>query len=218
MLLNRRHHAAEKYAAKNWIVPWSSAAWFDGWTRRLIVDTWWKKELVSLEAPTRRPTTCLLSTGWKRLGVIDFGSSDGTASLFSRTDVPVLGRRCPTAITGSLRFLTRRRLFVTMAHRYDRGGMRLADRIQEGKLGLMHTASRFDYRRGMRFSTYASWWIHRAIGRALAYKARVVRIPVQMCCLIAAPRISRLDDVRDRSSPPSLVLVSGPIDPSRRNG
>lgn len=72
VLLNRRHHAAEKYAAKNWIDPWSSAAWFDGWSRPISVDTWWKKQLVAIEAPTRRATTWLLSTGWKRLGLIDF--------------------------------------------------------------------------------------------------------------------------------------------------
>jgi REP element-mobilizing transposase RayT len=72
VLLNRRHHAAEKYAAQNWIDPWSSAAWFDGWAKPILVDSWWKRELVELEAPTRRATTWLLSTGWKRLGLIDY--------------------------------------------------------------------------------------------------------------------------------------------------
>jgi RNA polymerase primary sigma factor len=72
------------------------------------------------------------------------------------------------------------RLVVTMARRYDRGGMPLADLIQEGNLGLMHAVNRFDYRRGLRFSTYACWWIRHAIGRALADKARAVRIPVHM--------------------------------------
>lgn len=72
------------------------------------------------------------------------------------------------------------RLVVTMARRYDRGGMPLADLIQEGNLGLMHAVSRFDYRRGLRFSTYACWWIRHAIGRALADKSRAVRIPVHM--------------------------------------
>src|SRR5262249_20449763 len=72
------------------------------------------------------------------------------------------------------------RLVVTMARRYDRGGSPLADLIQEGNLGLMHAVSRFDYRRGLRFSTYACWWIRHAIGRALADKARAVRIPVHM--------------------------------------
>jgi RNA polymerase primary sigma factor len=72
------------------------------------------------------------------------------------------------------------RLVVTMARRYDHGGLPLADLIQEGNLGLMHAVSRFDYRRGLRFSTYACWWIRHAIGRALADKSRAVRIPVHM--------------------------------------
>lgn len=72
------------------------------------------------------------------------------------------------------------RLVVTMARRYDQGGMPLADLIQEGNLGLMHAVSRFDHRRGLRFSTYACWWIRHAIGRALADKSRTVRIPVHM--------------------------------------
>jgi len=72
------------------------------------------------------------------------------------------------------------RLVVTMARRYDRGAMPLSDLIQEGNLGLMHAVSRFDYRRGLRFSTYACWWIRHAIGRALADKARSVRVPVHM--------------------------------------
>jgi RNA polymerase primary sigma factor len=72
------------------------------------------------------------------------------------------------------------RLVVMMARRYDRGGMPLADLIQEGNLGLMHAVPRFDHKRGMRFSTYATWWIRHAIGRALADKARAVRIPVHM--------------------------------------
>lgn len=70
------------------------------------------------------------------------------------------------------------RLVVTMARRYDRGGLPLADLIQEGNLGLMHAVSRFDHKRGMRFSTYGCWWIRHAIGRALADKSRIVRIPV----------------------------------------
>ncbi len=72
------------------------------------------------------------------------------------------------------------RLVVTMARRYDRGGMPLSDLIQEGNLGLIHAVSRFDYRRGLRFSTYACWWIRHAIGRALADKSRTVRVPVHM--------------------------------------
>ena len=72
------------------------------------------------------------------------------------------------------------RLVVSIARRFDRGRMPLADLIQEGNMGLIKAVERFDYRRGYRFSTYASWWIRHAIARGVADKSRVVRLPVHM--------------------------------------
>lgn len=72
------------------------------------------------------------------------------------------------------------RLVVSIARRFNNGRMPLADLIQEGNIGLMKAVERFDYRRGFRFSTYASWWIRHAISRALADKGRAVRLPVHM--------------------------------------
>jgi RNA polymerase primary sigma factor len=72
------------------------------------------------------------------------------------------------------------RLVVSIARRFNHGRMSLADLIQEGNLGLMKAVERYDYRRGFRFSTYASWWIRHAIGRALADKGREIRVPVHM--------------------------------------
>ncbi len=72
------------------------------------------------------------------------------------------------------------RLVVSIARRYNHGRMSLADLIQEGNIGLMKAVERYDYRRGFRFSTYASWWIRHAIGRALADKGREIRLPVHM--------------------------------------
>jgi REP element-mobilizing transposase RayT len=72
VLLNRKHHAAEKRFQKNWIDPWSSAAWFDGWSRPIVLDSSWKRELVALAKPTANASTWLLTTGWKRWGPLDF--------------------------------------------------------------------------------------------------------------------------------------------------
>ena len=72
------------------------------------------------------------------------------------------------------------RLVVSIARRFNHGRMALADLIQEGNIGLMKAVERYDYRKGFRFSTYASWWIRHAISRALADKGREVRLPVHM--------------------------------------
>jgi RNA polymerase primary sigma factor len=71
-------------------------------------------------------------------------------------------------------------LVVSVARRYQHGGLPLTDLIQEGNLGLIKAVTRFDHRRGFRFSTYATWWIRHAIGRALADKGRTVRVPVHV--------------------------------------
>lgn len=72
------------------------------------------------------------------------------------------------------------RLTVSIAKKYMGHGMQLLDLIQEGNLGLMKAVDRFDYRRGCRFCTYATWWIRQAITRAIADQSRTIRIPVHM--------------------------------------
>lgn len=72
------------------------------------------------------------------------------------------------------------RLVFSIARRYSNAGLPLADLIQEGNIGLLKAGDRFEYRRGFKFSTYATWWIRQSITRAIADKARTVRLPVHI--------------------------------------
>jgi RNA polymerase primary sigma factor len=76
------------------------------------------------------------------------------------------------------------RLVVTIARRYARGGQGLLDLIEDGNLGLIRAAAKFDYRKGFRFSTYASYWIKQSIRRGIASQSRAIRIPVHIYHLI----------------------------------
>ncbi len=119
----------------------------------------------------------------------------GRVPLLSADDEIELARRMQEGDEEAKKKLSEAnlRLVVSIAKRYVGRGMLFLDLIQEGNLGLMKAVEKFDYQKGFKFSTYATWWIRQAITRAIADQARTIRIPVHMVETInKLTRVSRI--------------------------
>jgi RNA polymerase primary sigma factor len=133
----------------------------------------WRRGVDELDLSVDVPTTDPVRMYLKEIGRVKLLTAQQEVSLAKRIERGDI--RAKHELTEA-----NLRLVVSIAKRYHTDGMSFLDLIQEGNLGLIRAVEKFDYRKGHKFSTYATWWIRQAITRAIADKARTIRIPVHM--------------------------------------
>src|SRR5437763_1191020 len=120
------------------------------------------------------------------ISVGDVGAVLGDATALSAAERRRLEGKAAAGRQAKQRFIqSNLRLVVSIAKRYQSSGLPLLDLVQEGNLGLIRAVEKFEYRKGFKFSTYATWWIRQAISRAIADKSRTIRVPVHIVETVA---------------------------------
>jgi RNA polymerase primary sigma factor len=156
---------------------------------------------LSVKTPTNDPVRMYL----KEIGKVPLLTAEEEVSLAKRIERRDMDAK-RKLIEANLR------LVVSIAKRYVGRGMLFLDLIQEGNLGLIRAVEKFDYRKGYKFSTYATWWIRQAITRAIADQARTIRIPVHMVETInKLIRVQRqlLQDIGREPTPEEIAAEMG---------
>jgi RNA polymerase primary sigma factor len=156
---------------------------------------------LSVKTPTNDPVRMYL----KEIGKVPLLTAEEEVSLAKRIERRDMDAK-RKLIEANLR------LVVSIAKRYVGRGMLFLDLIQEGNLGLIRAVEKFDYRKGYKFSTYATWWIRQAITRAIADQARTIRIPVHMVETInKLIRVQRqlLQDIGREPTPEEIAQEMG---------
>ena len=134
----------------------------------------------------------------------------GKAKLLTKEEELDIAKKMEEGSEYSKKVLTvcNLRLVVSIAKKYTGRGILFLDLIQEGNQGLMRAVDKFDYRKGYKFSTYATWWIRQAITRAIADQARTIRVPVHMVETINKLRKSIRELMQDLGRKPTEIEIS----------